>query len=293
MRKAILVYNPLSGARFIVNKLGYIFDKFQSIGVLVQPYILEFDKTHELLYTLKNEEYEFIMAAGGDGTINYVANVLMQSGLNIPLGVIPAGTCNDFATCIGVSASFDTNIDVILKGKIKHVDIGLLNKEKYFLNTYAGGAFADISFKTDNELKKNLGAFAYYIKALSEVANIRSFKLTINTDEGEIKEDAILFFITNGKNIGGFTNIVKKASITDGMMDIVVLKECSHIDLIGLFFKVLNGTIDDNPNVIIFRFKKCFISANREIVSTVDGEKGDSLPVVVEFINKGLKVFVP
>ncbi|MBP5426487.1 MAG: YegS/Rv2252/BmrU family lipid kinase [Clostridiales bacterium] len=293
MRKAILVYNPLSGARFIVNKLGYIFDKFQSIGVLVQPYILEFDKTHELLYTLKNEEYEFIMAAGGDGTINYVANVLMQSGLNIPLGVIPAGTCNDFATCIGVSASFDTNIDVILKGKIKHVDIGLLNKEKYFLNTYAGGAFADISFKTDNELKKNLGAFAYYIKALSEVANIRSFKLTINTDEGEIKEDAILFFITNGKNIGGFTNIVKKASITDGMMDIVVLKECSHIDLIGLFFKVLNGTIDDNPNVKIFRFKKCFISANREIVSTVDGEKGDSLPVVVEFINKGLKVFVP
>ena len=161
------------------------------------------------------------------------------------------------------------------------------------MNTYAGGAFADISFKTDNELKKNLGAFAYYIKALSELANIRSFELTISTDKGEIREDAILFFVTNGKNIGGFPNLVKKASITDGMMNIVVVKECSHIDLIALFFKVLNGTLDDNPNVEIMKVKKCFISTSREIVSTVDGEKGDSLPAVVEFINKGLRVFIP
>ena len=93
------------------------------------------------------------------------------------------------------------------------------------MNTYAGGAFAEISFKTDNEIKKNLGAFAYYIKALSEVANIRSFELVIKTDEEEIKENAILFLVTNGKNIGGFPNLVKKANITDGMMDIVIVKE--------------------------------------------------------------------
>lgn len=293
MRKAILVYNPLSGARFVANKLGYIFDKFQSEGILVQPYILEFNGLHELINILKKEEYELVVAAGGDGTINFVANALMMSGLRIPLGVIPAGTCNDFAACIGVSINFERSVDIILQGKVKKVDIGLLNKEKYFLNTYAGGAFADISFKTDNELKKNLGAFAYYIKALSEVTNIRSFELVINTGKEEIKENAILFFITNGKNIGGFSNLVKRASITDGMMDIVIIKECSHIDLIALFFKVLNGTLDNNPNVNIMKVKKCFISTSREIVSTVDGEKGDSLPAVVEFINKGLEVFVP
>ena len=293
MKKAILVYNPLSGARFIVNKLGYVFDKFQSKGILVQPYIMQFNNRSELINILKEEEYELVVAAGGDGTMNFVANALMLSGRNIPLGVIPAGTCNDFAACIGVSINFEDSIDVILKGNIKRVDIGLLNKEKYFLNTYAGGAFADISFKTDNDVKKNLGAIAYYIKALSEVANIRSFNLVINTDKGEIREDAILFFITNGKNIGGFSNLVKKASITDGMMDIVIIKVCSHIDLIALFFKVLNGTLDNNPNVTTLKVKKCFINTSREIVSTVDGEKGDSLPVVVEFINKGFKVFVP
>lgn len=294
MRKAILVYNPLSGARVIVNKLGYIFNKFQSKGILVQPYIIQFDNRNELINMLKSEEYELVIAAGGDGTMNFVANVLMIGGLRIPLGVIPAGTCNDFAACIGVPSNFEDSIDVILKDRLKQVDVGLLNKEKYFLNTYAGGAFADISFKTDNEAKKNLGAFAYYIKALSEVANIRSFKLVINTDKGEeIKEDAILFVITNGKNIGGFSNLVKKASITDGMMDIVIVKECSHIDLIALFFKVLNGTLDNDPNVTILKVKKCFISTSRQIVSTVDGEKGDSLPAVVEFINKGFTVFVP
>lgn len=294
MRKAILAYNPLSGVRFIVNKLGYIFDKFQSKGILVQPYVLEFDNRSELVNMLREEEYELIIAAGGDGTINFVANALMMSGLKIPLGVIPAGTCNDFAAGIGVSLGFEESVDVILNGKEKQIDIGLLNKEKYFLNTYAGGAFADISFKTDNDLKRNLGAFAYYIKALSEVANIRSFEVTINTDKGAvIRENAILFFVTNGKNIGGFSNLVKKASITDGMMDIVIVKECSHIDLIALFFKVLNGTLDNDPNVRILKVRKCFINTNKGIISTVDGEKGDLLPAVVEFINKGLKVFVP
>lgn len=294
MRKAILAYNPLSGVRFIVNKLGYIFDKFQSKGILVQPYVLEFGNRSELINMLRKEEYELIIAAGGDGTINFVANALMMSGLKIPLGVIPAGTCNDFAAGIGVSLGFEESVDVILNGKEKQIDIGLLNKEKYFLNTYAGGAFADISFKTDNDLKRNLGAFAYYIKALSEVANIRSFEVTINTDKGVvIRENAILFFVTNGKNIGGFSNLVKKASITDGMMDIVIVKECSHIDLIALFFKVLNGTLDNDPNVSILKVRKCFINTNKEIISTVDGEKGDLLPAVVEFINKGLKVFVP
>lgn len=291
MEKAVLIYNPMSGARFITSKLNYIFEKFQQKEVLIQPYILDVSRKSELIELIKRENYSFVIVAGGDGTVNFVANVLMQTELDIPLGVIPAGTCNDFAACINVPSKFETSLDIILKGKVKPVDVGLLNKEKYFLNTYAGGVFADISFKTENELKKNLGAFAYYIKALSEVKNIKSFELTIKTADKEIKQDAILFFVTNGKSIAGFSNVMKKANITDGMMDIAIIKKCSHIDLMALFFKILNGTQENDPNVMFLRAKKCLISTDREIQITVDGEKGDPLPVVIEFENKSLKVF--
>ena len=183
-------------------------------------------------------------------------------------------------------------MEVILNGNEKQVDIGLLNGERYFLNSYAGGVFADVSFKTDNEFKKNLGAFAYYIKALSEVKNIKSFQLNIKMPRREINLDAILFFITNGKSIAGFPNMVKKANLTDGMMNIAVIKRCSNIDLVSLFFKVLNGTWDKDSNVVFIEAKECFISANKDIQITVDGEKGEPLPAVIKFVNKGIKVFV-
>ena len=100
-----------------------------------------------------------------------------------------------------------------------------------------------------------------------------------------------MFFVTNGKSIAGFSNVMKKANITDGMMDIAIIKKCSHIDLMALFFKILNGTQENDPNVMFLRAKKCLISTDREIQITVDGEKGDPLPVVIEFENKSLKVF--
>lgn len=291
MKKAILIYNPKSGARFIANKLNYIFESFQKKDILVQPYILDVAKYHELIILLQREMYDFAVVAGGDGTVNFVANLLLKSGVDIPLGVIPAGTCNDFAACINVPAKFESSLDIILKGKVKKVDVGILNKDKYFLNSYAGGVFADVSFKTEDELKKSLGAFAYYIKALSEMKNIKSFNLKIKTDKEEINEEAILFFISNGKSIAGFPNIIKKASITDGMMDIAIIKKCSHIDLVALLFKILNGTQENNPNIRFLRVKKCLIETDREIQVTVDGEKGEPLPVVIEFQNRVLKVF--
>lgn len=292
MKKAIFIYNPLSGARFVVSKIGYVFEKFQKSNILIQPYILNASKQNELMELMQKESYDFAIVAGGDGSVSFVANILMKSGQNIPLGIIPAGTCNDFAKCINIPLKFEENLEVILNGNEKQVDIGLLNGERYFLNSYAGGVFADVSFKTDNEFKKNLGAFAYYIKALSEVKNIKSFQLNIKMPRREINLDAILFFITNGKSIAGFPNMVKKANLTDGMMNIAVIKRCSNIDLVSLFFKVLNGTWDKDSNVVFIEAKECFISANKDIQITVDGEKGEPLPAVIKFVNKGIKVFV-
>ena len=291
MKKAIIIYNPLSGAHYIVPKIGYVFEKFQKNDILVQPYILDSSKQDKLIELVEREKYDFVMVAGGDGSVSFVANALMKANIDIPLGLIPAGTCNDFAKCIGVPLKFEESLRVILNGNVRKVDIGFLNNERYFLNSYAGGVFADVSFKTANELKKNLGAFAYYIKALSGVKNIKSFELTINMFDQEVKEDAILFFITNGKSIAGFSNVVKKANLTDGMMNVAIIKKCSSIDLVGLFFKVLSGTWEKDPNVVFIKTKKCLINADRDIEITVDGEKGKPLPAIIEFENRKISVF--
>ncbi|WP_026073842.1 YegS/Rv2252/BmrU family lipid kinase [Acetivibrio cellulolyticus] len=291
MDQAILVYNPLSGDRSIQQKLDHIISRFQKKGILLQPFRI-IDDDHNVLKTvLERNDYKFVVASGGDGTLNHISNLMLKSGIKVPLGIIPSGTCNDFAAILNIPSDLDQNIDIILKGKTVKVDVGLINEENYFLSSCAGGVFVEVSFNTDNELKKNFGPFAYYLKALSEVANMKSVKLTLKTDKETIEEEALMFVIINGRHVAGFSNIVKEADYADGLMDIAVVKNCKHIDLASIFFKVLSNESISNKNVITLKAKSCEISSDRDMVLSVDGEKGPNLPVKVRFIKKALKVF--
>ncbi len=292
MERALFIYNPLSGDHSMVNKLDFLVEKFQEKNIVVQFYRLHGIRDKNLTALIQRKEFDRVIISGGDGTINSIINLLMKNDVNVPVGVIPSGTCNDFARCLNLPNSLNENLDIILAGNTIDVDVGLINENKYFLSTCAGGLFVNVSFSTHNELKKNFGPFAYYLKALSEVKNIKSFKLRIETEDGVVEEDSLLFLILNGKHAAGFSNIIKEADLSDGLMDIVIVKSCSHIDLASLFFKVLSSDSLNDKHVAKLTAKSCTITSNTEVGITVDGEKASGFPIKVRFVNKALKVFV-
>lgn len=292
MEKALLVYNPSSGDQAIPQRLDYIINRFQKKNILLQPYRLAKDSGKDITSLLMNDGFRFIISSGGDGTLNFISNIMLKKNLTVPMGIIPAGTCNDFASILNIPSTLEESLDIILGDKLIEVDVGVVNEKIYFLSSCAGGILADVSFNTNIELKKNFGPFAYYLKALSEMANMKPFKLNIETEKQTFEEDTLLFLILNGKQAGGFTNIMNEADYSDGLMDIVLIKNCSHIDLAGIFFNVLSNDALNNKNIVTIRTKKCTIKASRDIALSIDGEKGPSLPADVRFINKALKVFV-
>lgn len=293
MEKAILIYNPLSGDRSIAHRIDHIIDRFQQEGILLQLFRTSEDENNELKSVLQNNNYKYIIASGGDGTLNFVSNLMLKLGLNVPLGIIPSGTCNDFAAILNISSDLDENIDIILGGKTVKVDVGLINGNDYFLSSCAGGVFVDVSYSTNSDLKRNFGPFAYYLKALSEVANLKSVILSVQTEDTLIEEEALMFVIINGKHVAGFNNILKNADYSDGLMDIAIIKNCKHINLASIFFKVLSNESINSKHVITLKAKSCEIKADKELVLSVDGEKGPNLPVKIEFIKQALEVFVP
>jgi diacylglycerol kinase family enzyme len=101
-----------------------------------------------------------------------------------------------------------------------------------------------------------------------------------------------MFVIINGRHVAGFNNILKDADYSDGLMDIALIKNCKHIDLASIFFKVLSNESISSKNVITLKAKSCEIMADKDMVLSVDGEKGPNLPVKIKFIKKALKVFV-
>lgn len=292
MKKALIVYNPKSGNKSFSQNIDYVIERFQNKDIMPVFYRIGNEK-YKIEDMLTKDKYDMVIFSGGDGTVNYGVNILMKLGLNIPVGIIPAGTCNDFATCIDISSDIDDSLEAILEGEIKNVDIGLINDEFYFLSTFAGGLFAGVAFDTKSDLKKNLGPFAYYIKGISEVINYKTFKLKIKTESEEFEETAVMFIIVNGKHAGGFKGLVKDAEIADGYMHIIIIKECLHVDLTMLFFKVLTSDFLNDKNIHLLKAKECEISNIPDNVSlTVDGEKWEEKNINIKFLKQRLKVFI-
>ncbi len=211
--------------------------------------------------------------------------------MDIPLGIIPAGTCNDFARSLNIPNDIKKCLDLIFEGHISQIDAGLINKEKYCLNTCAGGNFVDVSYSTNSDLKKNFGPLAYYLTALGELANLKSVRLKLTTDDEIVEDDFLLFLILNGKHAAGFSNLISDADLSDGFMDILLVKNCPHVEMAGLFFKVLNNDFVNDRNVRWLRTGKCIIEGNGNFNLSVDGEEWKGLPISIEFIHKVLKVF--
>ncbi len=293
MKKSLFIYNPLAGKHLISGQLDNIINKFQNKNIFVQFYRFTGTDLNGLIDLLKENDFSSVIISGGDGTLNTIINVMLHHNIHLPIGIIPSGTCNDFARSLGIPKIVNNGLDIILSDKKLDVDIGLINEKRYFLNTCAGGLFANVPANTENELKERLGPFAYYLQALSEMVNISSFPLKIQTEDEIIEEDTLLFLILNGKHGAGFTNVIEQADLSDGMMDILIIKNCSRFDLAPLAFKVLNQGLTDDKCIRKIRTKACTIESKHKLLTNIDGEDGLYLPFSVEFIHKGLEVFVP
>lgn len=292
MKKVLFAYNPLSGNRVVPKKLDYIIGRFLENGMLAVPYRLDGEYGAGFGKALVMDEYSSVVVSGGDGTINMVAGAILSAGLDIPLGIIPGGTCNDFARSLSIPVDLKKSLDIILAGNVVKVDAGLINGEKYCLNTCAGGKFVDVSYNTSNEFKKNFGPLAYYLTALGEVTALKTINLRLTTDDETVEGDFLLFLILNGKHAAGLSNLIGAADFSDGYMDILLLKSCLHIEMAGLLFKVLNNDFINDKNVKWLRTKNCTVEGDTSFHLSVDGEKWKTLPISMQFIRQILKVYV-
>ncbi|NLK87611.1 MAG: YegS/Rv2252/BmrU family lipid kinase [Clostridiaceae bacterium] len=291
MKKVLVVYNPLSGNRNVPKKLDYIVSRFLEKDLLAIPFRMSADSDKNLERILTEENFEFVVISGGDGSVNFIASILLQTGIDIPIGIIPAGTCNDFARSLNIPSDMRKCLDIIFDGHISQIDAGLINNEKYCLNTCAGGNFVDVSYSTNSDLKKNFGPLAYYLTALGELTNVKPVRLKLTTDDEVVEDEFLLFLILNGKHAAGFSNLVSDADLSDGYMDILLVKNCPPVEMAGLFFKVLNYDFVNDRNVKWLRTKRCIIEGDASFHLSIDGEKWKGLPIDILFIHKILRIF--
>ena len=288
LRKALLVYNPKSGnSNLILNNFDLITTKLLKKGIILTLYSISRDYDR-LIEILKNEKHDIVILSGGDGTLSRCLTDMYNENIEFPeIAIFPTGTSNDLAKSLNLGEKIEDWINNILNKKSKFVDFGLINGNKIFLSSYAGGLFTKVSYATDKGLKKTFGKTAYYITGIDELKNIKKFDLKMLIDDNEeISEKAILYIILNGKNVGGFDELLQNANVDDGIMDILIVKNIENpLEISKILFDLFNAQLVNNENVRTLQAKKCVIEeVSEEIGVSIDGEEGKNEKVEIEFI---------
>lgn len=288
MNKVKFIYNPYSGDGIVLKHLDKVIEAHQKRGYIVIPYRIEKGVDIEEAFEGIDESYRYILIAGGDGTVDSVVNAMKKNDIDIPIGVLPLGTANDFAKFLGMSNNVKENIEQIINSEPKAIDLGRVN-DKYFVNVLSTGLFTDVSQKTDTNLKNILGKAAYYIKGIEQLPNFRSLDVKI-TANGEVYDSPMyLMLVFNGQTAGGF-KIALDAKIDDGLLDVLVLKSCHIPEFIHVFIKFMMGEHTEDPRVEYIRASELIIESNEDIVTDIDGEKGPDFPLKVSCIKGGIQV---
>ncbi len=292
MENILFVYNPASGKRNIAAQLDKIISIFTEEGKIPTLYRLGENNKQSIKDIITSASFDGIVVAGGDGSVNAIIKILMDTGINIPVGVIPTGTCNDFSRSLGMPNDILRCARLIAQGKFIETDIGIINDgEAIFVNELAGGVLVSVSFSTDQNLKKMFGPLAYYINGIGELTNIKPFELKITTPEQEYCEQALIFVVLNGSDMSGFSNVIKEAQMQDGIMDILVFKNKNPLEITDSLLKFVSGGEFKEENVVRIKTTECTISCDADIITTVDGEKGPSLPIKLEMKKQAVKIY--
>lgn len=289
--KVLLFYNPNSGNGLFKNNLDYIIDRFQTAGYQVVPIRaakgMVIDRT---LATMDTSEYRQIIAAGGDGTINICVNTMIRYDIHLPLAIFPAGTANDFAYYFEIPNDIDGMVDIALGNHFTNADVGKVNN-RYFVNVAAMGALIDVSQKTDPNLKNTIGVMAYYLKAVTEVPNLRAHKVKLITPEATYEEEMYFMVVMNGISAGGFKRISPESEVNDGLMDVVLFRKMPIIELGPLLFNVIHGNHSKSKHVLTFKTEKLRIETEDNISTDIDGEKGEKFPLEFSLLHNRLRIF--
>jgi diacylglycerol kinase (ATP) len=241
-----------------------------------------------------------LLVAGGDGTVNDVVNGLGRAGFpeGITLGILPAGTGNDFAATLAIPDGPELVEEVIRQRRVRTLDVARVRSEgvgeRFFINVATGGLGAEISSANDEELKKRWGKLSYLRASLEVARNFDMREITLYVDGTAHRVKAVNIAVGNCRYTGGGWPATPKANPEDGLLDVVVIETLGAGELFNLAPAVLaESSYLDKEGVLFVRAKEVRVETQPPgLEFTADGEVIGNEPARFSVLPRALKVIV-
>lgn len=294
MKECIIIYNPNSGTLKNQSVLDNLNNTLEKNGYTPELIKTEY-KGHATEIMTKLKLVDLVICAGGDGTLNEVVTGNCLRKNKLLLAYLPFGTCNDVGTMYGYTKNYLKDVDLILNGTIKKVDVCRINKHP-FVYVACFGDFVNISYTTPRELKIKYGRLAYIFYGMGKINSplqTYKFKYVIN---GEEKEGNYSFiFVSNSSRIGGVDNLYKDVKLDDNMFEVAFCKAQTKAELIQVAFQLLRQEIKDIDAFEYYKTNNLHIEFDKVVPSWgIDGEEYLHNTNTFDFtISKDMEMLVP
>lgn len=273
-KKLFFVFNPKSGKSLIKSKLMDIIDIFVKGGYEVRIHSTQ--AAHDAYEQVKQvaSEVDLVVCSGGDGTLDEVVTGLIEAKQDIPLGYIPGGSTNDFASSLSIPKDMIEAAKSIVEGRRFPCDVGTFNDDT-FVYIAAFGLFTDVSYLTAQSLKNVLGHVAYILEGVKRIFDIKSYPLTVKANGMVMEQEYILGMITNSRSVGGFKNLTgRHVKLDDGLFEVTLIRKPKNpLELNEIIASLLS--VEDNTELIdSFKTEEISLEGCEDIPWTLDGEYG-------------------
>jgi diacylglycerol kinase (ATP) len=232
---------------------------------------------------------ETLVVCGGDGMVHL--GVQAVAGTETRLGIIPAGTGNDVARYLDLPRSDPhAAAAVVAAGRERVIDLARVGPT-YFVTVMAAGFDAIVNERA-NAMTWPKGQMRYNLATLAELRVLAPIPYVLDLDGVELRLEATLVAVGNGPSFGGGLRITEGAVLDDGLLDVVIIKPMSKVELVRTYPKLFTGKHVTHPQYEHHLVRSVTVAASG-IVAYADGERIGALPLTIEVAPASLRVLAP
>ncbi len=291
-----MIYNPFSGKIKKKELIQTFYDIFR-----------KYDYDLEIIYTTRSkdatnivkeldDDIDLVISAGGDGTLNEVVSGNLLRKKRLTLANLPMGTTNDVGSMYGYTKNYIKNLERLLSGTMKNIDVCFINKTP-FVYVACLGDYIDMAYNTPRKLKKKYGKIAYIMYGLKQLKNkINSYKVRYTIDGKTYEGEYSFFFITNASRVAGVNDIYYDVKLDDNMFEVAFCRVKSKREIMKMFFLLTNMDAKDVPGITYYRTDNLEIEflSSPKVSWCIDGEEYKNPGKKFSFyVDKGTKMMLP
>ena len=296
MKRCIIIMNPESGKVKSLNTKNEFYDILRKHGYDAEIRYTKGPKDATRIVEELEDDVDLVISAGGDGTLNEVVTGNLRREKKLVLANLPMGTTNDVANMYGYTRNYQKNLELLLHGVRKKVDVCYIDNTP-FVYVACLGDYIDMAYNTPRNLKKKYGKIAYILYGLKQLQNkIHTYRVKYKIDGVEHEGEYSFFFITNSSRVAGVDDIYYDVKMDDDMFEVALANPKTKPDILRMLVQVTMKDVKEVPGITYYQTKNFQIEFLDKPKASwcIDGEEYEANKRTYEFkVDQKIKMLIP